>query len=249
MNGAQAYAKLRRFIAPSLRFSQDIYEAVLRTELAGVDTWLDLGCGHQVLPNWRARAEDELLRNRNLVVGLDYSFTSLQGHRTISNKVQGDIGQLPFGHNTFDLVTANMVVEHLIDPRRQFKEVLRILRPGGTFLFHTPNAHSHFVVMRRMMPQGIRNSLIKTLDGRPEEDAFDVYYRANSVATIRRLAKDSGFTVATIRMVVSDAVFAPIPPLALLELLWIRALMTPPLKNLRTNIIAMLQKATGPTES
>ena len=33
---------------------------------------------------------------------------------------------------TFDLVTANMVVEHLTQPVRQFSEIQRVLRPGGT---------------------------------------------------------------------------------------------------------------------
>jgi hypothetical protein len=43
-------------------------------------------------------------------------------------------------------------------------------------------------------------------------------------------------------MIVSDAITAVILPLAAIELLWIRLLMTAPMRPLRTNIIAILQK-------
>jgi hypothetical protein len=43
---------------------------------------------------------------------------------------------------------------------------------------------------------------------------------------------------------VSDAIFSVFPPIAVIELLWIRLLMTAAMKPLRTNIIAVLQKPT-----
>jgi SAM-dependent methyltransferase len=41
---------------------------------------------------------------------------------------------LPYGNESFDLVTAHAVLHHLPDPGAAFREMLRVLRPGGTLL-------------------------------------------------------------------------------------------------------------------
>ncbi|PYO40645.1 MAG: hypothetical protein DMD33_16805 [Gemmatimonadetes bacterium] len=51
------YWGMRGVIAPTLRYSQCLFaDVVTRYVHPGVD-WLDLGCGHQVLPDWRAEGE------------------------------------------------------------------------------------------------------------------------------------------------------------------------------------------------
>src|SRR4051812_1010754 len=131
------YWKMRGVIAPRLKHSQELYEEVLKTYAGEQTRWLDLGCGHHVLPPWREEEEQRLIANCGMIVGMDYDLPSLRKHRSISRKVRGDINHLPFKNDYFDLVTANMVVEHLASPDVQFREVGRILKPGGTFLFHT----------------------------------------------------------------------------------------------------------------
>jgi ubiquinone/menaquinone biosynthesis C-methylase UbiE len=196
-----------------------------------------------VLPLWREQEEKELVANCGLLVGMDYDLPSLRNHRSISLKVRGNINDLPFPDSYFDLVTANMVVEHLADPREQFQEVNRILKPGGRFLFHTPNTLGHPTLLAKLTPEKLKHKLIYLLDGRKEEDVFDTFYAANSKQQIADLAQVTGFEVAKIRMIVSDAVFALIPPIAAAELVYIRLLMTKPLEAWRTTIIASLKKS------
>ena len=238
----QTYWTLRSVLAPTLRFCQYVYEDVLFENVKPDSRWLDLGCGHHVLPTWRATAERRLVGNCGLIVGLDYDFLSLRRHPTVSCRVRGDVTRLPFADRSFDLVTANMVVEHLDQPADQFREVHRVLRPGGRFIFHTPNAHSYFVAMRRLTPPKLKDGLVRLLDGRAPEDVFPVRYKANSRGKIDRYARLTGFNVLKTKMVASDAIFAVIPPLAALELLWIRILMTKPMRAFRTNIIAILER-------
>lgn len=236
------YWKMRGVIAPKLKHAQALYEEVLKEYVKPETTWLDLGCGHQVLPSWREEEEKRLVEKCRMIVGMDYDLPSLQKHRSISRRLKGDITNLPFADSSFDLVTANMVVEHLAAPDRQFQEVSRILKPGGIFIFHTPNALGYPSIMTRLAPDKIKDKLIYLLDGRQEEDVFEVHYKANTQKTIDSLARATGFEVEKIEMIVSDAVFAVVPPVALPELVSIRILMTRPFKSLRTNIIATLKK-------
>ena len=239
------YRGMRNVIAPSLRYSQYLYEEALAQHVKPDVRWLDLGCGHQILPAWRENEEKRLVANCHSIVGIDYDLPSLKLHRNISLKARADISILPFRDNSFDLITANMLVEHLSDPQSQFREISRVLRPGGTFIFHTPNAAGYFIAMARRVPESWKGGLIYLLDGRKKGDVYLTHYKANSEQVINAIARDCGFEVVKIRLIVTEALFALVPPLALIELVWIRLLLTKRLRPYRTGIIAILRKETA----
>jgi ubiquinone/menaquinone biosynthesis C-methylase UbiE len=236
------YWKVESIVAPGLQYSQSIYEETLRPLVGPHTAWIDLGCGHQILPPWRSAQEAEIAGIPAIVVGVDYSLSSLSKHRNISYRVKGDITELPFKNCSFDLATANMVLEHLDRPDVQFREIARVLKPGGIFLIHTPNVFGYATIAARAIPKFARRKLVRFLEGRGEEDVFPTHYRANSMRRIEHLAQGSGFSVRNMRMIVSSAALIAIPPFVVLELAWIRLLMTKPLRPLRTNIITTLEK-------
>jgi len=233
---------MERLIVPKLQYSQSVYEEVLGAAIKEEIRWLDLGCGHQVLPPWRFEQERKLIGRAGTVVGLDADWPSIEKHRSIRLRLVGGISMLPFRASTFDLVTANMVVEHLDNPELQFREVQRVLKPGGIFVFHTPNARGYPTLLARLLPESLKKSLIRVLQSRRGDDVFRTYYRANTEADISRLAGITGFDSPEIRLIVSSAELAVIPPFALLELLWIRVLLTKTFRRLRTNLIVILEK-------
>src|SRR5260370_42318589 len=100
------YWALEKVIAPGLRYSHALYEDVLASQVSADTTWLDLGCGHQILPSWRAKQEKELVQRSKRVVGIDADRPSLAKHRTLRLKVAGNIGRLPYRSGSFSLVTA-----------------------------------------------------------------------------------------------------------------------------------------------
>lgn len=238
----QAYWRVEQFVVPGLRSSQDSYADVLERHVRAQMAWLDLGCGHQILPVWHEARERALVSRARRVVGLDRVATALKQHQTIECRAVADIAELPFADERFDLVTANMVVEHLQQPTLQFEEVWRVMKPAGRFLFHTPNTLGYSTVLARLVPDGMKRPLIRAIEGRWSRDVFPTHYRANSRRVIERLARATGFETETIQLVDSAAEFIRFLPFAIVELVWIRLMRSARLRALRTNIIAVLRK-------
>ena len=49
-----------------------------------------------------------------------------------------DLESLTFANDSFDLFVTQDVFEHVLDPARAFREVARVLRPGGSHVFTVP---------------------------------------------------------------------------------------------------------------
>src|SRR4051812_45790374 len=93
------YWKLEHLIVPGLRDSQYRYKEVLKSVVRPGATWLELGCGHQIFPEYMSSSEAEerdLVGRCRYAVGLDYSCEGLRKHRSLGNRVVGDIQRLPF---------------------------------------------------------------------------------------------------------------------------------------------------------
>jgi ubiquinone/menaquinone biosynthesis C-methylase UbiE len=236
------YGFAKNKIVPDLKYSQELYEDVLTAVVGENINWLDLGCGHQLLPQWRFEQEKALVGRAANITGIDFDFPSLTKHQTISNVIQGKIDSLPFKDDYFDVATANMVVEHLDNPGVQFSEVNRVLKPGGIFIFHTPNEFGYFSRIRKAVPEILVKKMAKMLDDRDSEDVFEVHYKANSREKIQAVAEKTNFAVEKVKYISSDAVASLILPVAVAELLWIKILMAKRLSRLRTNLIVILRK-------
>ncbi len=98
----------------------------------------ELGCGG-------GRNAGELLKRypSARLTALDYSDVSVAKAREYNKKaikdgrcsvVKGNVAKLPFGDETFDLATAFETVYFWPGLEICFKEVFRVLKPGGTFL-------------------------------------------------------------------------------------------------------------------
>src|SRR5437868_4198644 len=163
------YLRLQRVLVPGLRNSQWVYRDVLKTCAYTGVSWLDLGCGHQLFPEWMPdgkQAEAAILEQPGRVVGIDADHASVAQHTGLKDKVTGDIERLPFRDDSFDLVSANMVVEHVRKPHLLLKEIHRVLKSGGIFVFHTPNFWSYGTLPIAALPDFIKVRLAAWLQGR-----------------------------------------------------------------------------------
>ena len=78
------------------------------------------------------------------VFGIDIDYKSIQyaenkfGHSTIEFR-QGDVANLPFPKETFDLVISFETIEHVTDDSRTISEFWRVLKKEGKLIISTPN--------------------------------------------------------------------------------------------------------------
>jgi len=76
----------------------------------------------------------------NHVIGLDSSHEAIRWCRekNLGEVRYGDVCALPFGDDTFDLVLATDIIEHVDDDGKALSELRRVLKPGGAAILSVP---------------------------------------------------------------------------------------------------------------
>lgn len=236
------YNQLASKIVPGHRHTQLAYHEWLLGLLSPQCDWLDMGCGHQPFPIWVGADAPGMIAGCRRAVGIDLDFPSLQKNTYLRDRAMASLEHLPFSSASFDVVTCNWVVEHLEKPEAVLAEVKRVLRPGGHFLFHTPNRNAPALRVAAHTPEQLKAPLIWVLEQRPAEDVFKTFYRMNTEQDIRRLAADAGLEVERLEQLSGVAMTAILGPLAIPELLFMRMLRSESRRGLRTSILAVLKK-------
>jgi len=105
--------------------------------VTGTGKLLDVGCGTGHL--LRAAADRGLE-----TFGTDISEEGVQVARRTSPASQVAVGkgeELDYGDSEFDYVTCIGALEHFLDMRKGFREMLRVARPGGRLCIVVPNSN------------------------------------------------------------------------------------------------------------
>jgi SAM-dependent methyltransferase len=154
---------------------------------------LDLGAGAGIVPqmNFRGLASS--------VSGVDLD-PRVIGNPFLDEGRVADVAGIPYENDRFDLVFSDNVLEHLEKPLEVFREVARVLTPGGVFLFKTPNKWHYVSSIARLTPHGFHR-YVNRLRGREEGDTFPTLYRANTKSDIHRLADQCGLSVISMERI------------------------------------------------
>ena len=154
---------------------------------------LDVGAGAGIVSQMNFRGDAAH------VCGIDLDPRVLTNPLLDEGRV-GDVTAIPYDHDRFDVVFSDNVLEHLAHPLEGFREVARVLKSGGVFLFKTPNKWHYMPAIARLTPHPF-HQFVNRLRGRAAVDTFPTRYRANSRRDITRLAAGSGLHVESLELV------------------------------------------------
>jgi len=230
----------------NIMFAEAHYREKLLELVSSESTWLDLGCGHQLLPAW-LRGSEAVQRNLSSrckrLVGIDAVSDDVSRNPYLHERVVGNLEQLPFENDSFSLSTARSVIEHLENPDAFLREVRRVLKPGGRLLLATPNYRYYQSFVASVTPDALKKSLVRHLEGREERDVFKTYYRMNTPVQIARYAQGAGMTLESLDTMECLPEFWRLGgPVLAIEKTVIRVLRSDWLRSFRAVIVAVLSK-------
>lgn len=172
----------------------------LRKDLKPEYTILNVGAGPSV--DRKARSlKGEVAQ----VVGVDNDETVLS-NRDLDKAfvIHGNI--FPFADKFFDLAWADFVLEHVEQPVLILKEIHRVLKPGASFYFRTPNKNHYVSTIGRMTPYWFHKLVANRACGL-SQDAYEkhpTYYRFNSRKKILECAYAAGFRLVELRFIEAE---------------------------------------------
>ncbi len=220
---------------PNYRPSTEIYDTLVRQHVQPDSMILDAGCGQAGIV---ARA-----RGQARAVGADVSFAGFRDAVDLSDLVCANLEALPFAAESFTLIASSWVLEHLADPQRVFAEFARVLRPGGMFVFLTPNAHNYVTFANRYAPAGLQKRVVWWFYRRREIFTFRTHYRANTPRSLERLLAGAGFRREALYLNGDPTYTALNEPLYRLGVLYERLTDRPSLQRFKVHIIGAYRKA------
>lgn len=240
------YDRIARALIPDVDFHQNHYARTIGEIVSPGYDWLDLGAGSKMHDGYGVPSSEELASRAGFLIGIDLVVEHLRRNASLNAAVGGTGTSLPFRDASFDLVTANMVFEHLDDPLGVLVEVRRVLRPGGRLVFVTPNRlHPVFLFSSTFVPLEVQRRLAARIEGRAMEHIFPTFYRANSPGAIRGHAARAGLNVESLRVVRNLPFFRSPAPALVAECLFIRATAWGPLQVLGADLVCVLRRPPG----
>jgi SAM-dependent methyltransferase len=167
-----------------------IGEHLLRASTASPLHVLDLGTGNGGVSLALDNYPD--LRVTSLDLRLNPLWPRLRREKGASTFrfVTGDATRLPFARDTFDAVLCLEILEHVDQPARLGREVMRVLRPGGLCMITTPARFPHLFARDPhfgipgllFLPDGLQRWVATRRYRHDDYDVRHVFWFARSIA-------------------------------------------------------------------
>jgi SAM-dependent methyltransferase len=220
--GRGSYLWMRPLLAPYQEDTHLAYAETLSRLVRPDIRWLDAGCGHKILARNHEKQEREIVKRTRFAVGCDTVVESNHQHRSLEKIIPCELSSLPFSDDSFDLVTLNMVAEHLVEPSRVFSELARVLDRDGQLVIHTPCASSYEIWLIRLgwklLAKNLGFWMIRLTKGREPGNVFPTFYRANTRRILSKLMCEAGLVEGELRVIEGRPFFYFAAPLSILEI-------------------------------
>ena len=136
------------------------------------------------------------------VVGLDVD-PVVKNNPLLNQAFVYDGGTFPLPSDRFDVVVSRWVNEHVPNPEMHFREIYRVLAPGGLYIFRTVNCRHYTALAARCTPHRLQIQAVRWLkhhDGKDHYDAYATFYRVNSRRRITSLCREVGLEPVSLKI-------------------------------------------------
>ena len=164
-------------------------EAAVDGGLSPEATVLEIGCGRTapVLKRLKGKAKN--------LIGIEVvDFTVADPALQLLTRDVADMHGIP--DSSVDLAFSRSVMDHVPDAEGAFREIARVLKPGGRYVFLTPSLYDYGSLVAAMIPNSLHPWIVRRVEGRAEQDTFPTQYQCNTKRRIRRLASDHSLNIA-----------------------------------------------------
>lgn len=164
--------------------------------------WADLVL-HESSPN--NMAASRLLKSKCKAYSSSQYYDDVPRGKIKDGHQSEDLSALTFKDESFDLLITQDVFEHVMEPERAFREIGRVLKPGGAHIFSMPWYPELRTSRRRavLVDGHVKHLLEPIYHGNPVDrkkgslvttdwgqDLVDIIYRASGLSTMIYLQRD-----------------------------------------------------------
>jgi len=188
----RAAEKLKKRFFSGVPHPYQVFDEAVRRRLPQNGVLLDAGCGRcaPVLAEYKGSCRR--------LIGVD--LVEFAGNPDASLElIPGDLKAIPLESSSVDLIMARSVMEHVTEPTEVYREMYRLLRAGGWFVFLTANLGDYAAILAKIIPNRLHPWIVARTEGRAVHDVFPTAYRTNTRSSIARLAAASGFEISEFR--------------------------------------------------
>lgn len=174
--------------AKSAAYFEQFVDVVQRSSSPS-DRILDIGCG-------TGESTRLIMQGNRQVFGTDLSRLFMQAqaisHDAKPAFVNSDASRLPFANCSFDLVCAMEFIEHVWPVEAVFREMDRILKPGGRIVMMSPNLLSPILPLRDI-PEIVLHGHFRPPFYASYREAATFFYRACRLSAKKMLSQEPQF--------------------------------------------------------
>ena len=176
------------------------------------------------------------------VTGLDID-PDVTGNEHCKETAVYDGIHIPRETNSFDVVVSNYVSEHVEHPVELCREIHRVLRPGGFYIFRTPNLWHYVSIIAKLTPCWIHNLTANRLRAIPQgsHNPYPIFHRMNTRRTCRKILTQAGFNIVLIKVIEPEPSYGMASRFLFYPfMIWERLLNSSALfENIRANILCV----------
>ncbi|MHB1460574.1 MAG: class I SAM-dependent methyltransferase [Armatimonadota bacterium] len=175
----------------------DLAEEQIRKHLVNLDhpVLLEVGCGTECWISRKIRKDVSIH-----VIGIDIDPDN-ERNADIDEFHVASVDEIPVPDNSVDIVIAAWVLEHFSNPNQALSEIRRVLKPGGHFIFWTPNIYNPAMIISALADHQVHRAVVRALFRKADWDNCKTYYRMNSTKALSRLASYIGFRVEVLDLI------------------------------------------------